>query len=25
VLTPIFFPILRRVTEASRPKKVYRW
>jgi rod shape-determining protein MreD len=25
VLTPIFYPVLRRVTEASRPKKVYRW
>jgi rod shape-determining protein MreD len=25
VLTPILYPILRRVTEASRPKKVYRW
>jgi rod shape-determining protein MreD len=25
VLTPIFFPVLRRVTEASRPKKIYRW
>jgi rod shape-determining protein MreD len=25
VLTPIFYPVLRRVTEASRPTKVYRW
>jgi rod shape-determining protein MreD len=25
VLTPILYRILRRVTEASRPKKVYRW
>jgi hypothetical protein len=25
VLTPILYPVLRRVTEASRPKKVYRW
>jgi rod shape-determining protein MreD len=25
VLTPIFYPVLRRITEASRPKKVYRW
>jgi rod shape-determining protein MreD len=25
VLTPLFFPLLRRVAEASRSKKVYRW
>jgi rod shape-determining protein MreD len=25
VLTPIFYPILRRLTEATRAKKVYRW
>lgn len=25
VLTPLLFPVLRRITEASRPKKVYRW
>lgn len=25
VLTPIFYPILRRVAEATRAKKVYRW
>lgn len=25
VLTPLFFPVLRRVAEASRPQKVYRW
>ncbi len=25
VLTPIFFPILRRLAEATRAKKVYRW
>ena len=25
ILTPIFYPVLRRVAEASRTKKVYRW
>lgn len=25
VLTPILFPVVRRVAEASRPKKVFRW
>jgi rod shape-determining protein MreD len=25
ILTPILFPVLRRVAEASSPKKVYRW
>ncbi|MGH2724911.1 MAG: rod shape-determining protein MreD [Actinomycetota bacterium] len=25
ILTPILYPVLRRITEASRPKKVYRW
>jgi rod shape-determining protein MreD len=25
LLTPLLYPILRRVTEASRPRKVYRW
>ncbi len=25
VLTPLFYPVLRRVAEASRTKKVYRW
>jgi rod shape-determining protein MreD len=25
VLTPLFYPVLRRVAESSRPKKVYRW
>jgi rod shape-determining protein MreD len=25
VLTPLFYPVLRRITEASRPTKVYRW
>jgi rod shape-determining protein MreD len=25
VLTPLFYPVLRRVAEGSRPKKVYRW
>ncbi len=25
VLTPIFYPILRRVAESTRAKKVYRW
>jgi rod shape-determining protein MreD len=25
LLTPLLFPILRRVTEASRPRKVFRW
>jgi rod shape-determining protein MreD len=25
VLTPILYPVLRRVTEASRPTKIYRW
>lgn len=25
ILTPIFYPILRRVAEASRTKKIYRW
>jgi rod shape-determining protein MreD len=24
-LTPIFYPVLRRVAEASRAKKVFRW
>ncbi len=25
ILTPLVYPVLRRLTEASRPKKVYRW
>ncbi len=25
LLTPLVYPLLRRVTEASRTKKVYRW
>jgi len=25
VLTPILFPVIRRVAEASRAKKVFRW
>ena len=25
VLTPILFPLLRRVAESSRPKRVFRW
>jgi len=25
VLTPILYPVIRRVAEASRPKKVFRW
>jgi hypothetical protein len=25
VLTPILFPVLRRVAEASRARKVFRW
>ena len=25
LLTPLLFPLLRRVTEASRPRKVFRW
>lgn len=25
VLTPLFYPVLRRVAEASRAKKVFRW
>jgi rod shape-determining protein MreD len=25
ILTPILFPVIRRVVEASRPKKVFRW
>jgi rod shape-determining protein MreD len=25
LLTPLLYPVLRRVTEASRPSKVYRW
>jgi rod shape-determining protein MreD len=25
VLTPIFYPIVRRVAESSRTKKVFRW
>ena len=25
LLTPLLYPILRRVTEASRTSKVYRW
>jgi rod shape-determining protein MreD len=25
ILTPIFFPVLRRVVEASRTKRVFRW
>jgi hypothetical protein len=25
LLTPILFPLVRRVAEASRPRKVFRW
>jgi len=25
ILTPIFFPLIRRVAESSRSKKVFRW
>ncbi|HEX8100697.1 MAG TPA: rod shape-determining protein MreD [Actinomycetota bacterium] len=25
ILTPILFPLVKRVAEASRPKKVFRW
>jgi len=25
ILTPIFYPVLRRVAEASRTKKIHRW
>jgi rod shape-determining protein MreD len=25
LLTPLLYPVLRRVAEASRPRKVYRW
>ena len=25
LLTPLLYPILRRVAEVSRPKKIYRW
>ena len=25
ILTPLFFPIVRRVAESSRAKKVFRW
>jgi Na+/phosphate symporter len=25
ILTPILFPLVKRVARASRPKKVFRW